>query len=162
MTVASSAIPHSQFHIPNVLGFTLMEVIIGVVVVAILTAIAMPQFTRTVEIRRREAALDVLRAIAAGEHTYWTQDNPPQSYVVIDPSAATVAGDYQKIYTPPPKLDNVTFAVTTVGSGLGAAFTATATRIGGSCAGKTLTVNEGWNTQAGDAVSSTWPANGSC
>ena len=145
-------------------GFTLTELLAAVVLVAVLTAIAMPQYQRAVELRRRQAATDVLKAIYAGEQTFWAQSND-QSYLAVASDADDAAAQFTRIYTPLPSMrDAVTFTVT-VGvddagdhlTGAAAKFTATAQRSNSNCA---LSVTNTWDphTEAGG----TWLPDGTC
>lgn len=56
-------------------GFTLIEVLIVVAIVAILTAIAVPNYTRYVERGRRAEARELLMRVAAAEERYYTNFN---------------------------------------------------------------------------------------
>jgi prepilin-type N-terminal cleavage/methylation domain-containing protein len=62
-------------------AFTLTELVIVTVVVAILAGIALPQYGKTVERARRNTALDVLQVIYSGERVY---ENVEDTYVDAD------------------------------------------------------------------------------
>ena len=51
-------------------GFTLLELLVVVIIIAILAAIALPQYLRTAERARSAEALQVLAAIRAAQHRY--------------------------------------------------------------------------------------------
>lgn len=117
-------------------GFTLTEMLTAVTVIAILTAIAIPQYRRTVERGHWRSAQDVLRAIYAGEQVYFTMNDEFLSLAVG--SALT---EWRKIYTDNPNISSptpVTFSITAGGVGPAAAFTATADRGGG----RTMTIDD--------------------
>ena len=51
-------------------GFTLLELMIVVIIIAILAAIALPQYLKTAERSRAAEALQILASIRAAEHRY--------------------------------------------------------------------------------------------
>ena len=57
----------------NKRGFTLLELLMVVIIIAILAAIAMPQYFRTVERSRSGEALQVLAAIRGSQLRYYAQ-----------------------------------------------------------------------------------------
>ena len=54
-------------------GFTLLELLMVVIIIAILAAIAMPQYFRTVERSRSGEALQVLAAVRGSQLRYYSQ-----------------------------------------------------------------------------------------
>lgn len=56
-------------------GFTLIEVMIVVAIVAILTAVAVPNYTRYVERGRRAEARELMMRVASAEERYYTNFN---------------------------------------------------------------------------------------
>ena len=103
-------------------GFTLAEVLIAVSVVAILAAVALPQYQKTIERGYWRGAQDVLQAVYSGEQVYWTANNK-----YYDPAAK---GDWITIYMDNPNLGSnmpVTFSVTSA-DGFKNQFLWTATR----------------------------------
>ena len=128
-----------------------------VLLIGILASMAVPQYERAVWRRRREAALDVLRAIYAGEQTYWTQNNQ-YAYRAVDSTATEAAAQFRDIYTPLPTVDGVTFQVTASGQGATATFTARAAR-SPNC---TITIDQAWDPQSTEASSWVWNPNGTC
>ena len=130
-------------------GFTLLELAVAGVLVAVLTAIAMPQYQKAVEQQKRRAAIDVLRAIYAGEQTYWAQSVDAQNnfrYRSVNSTATDAAAEFNRIYTPLPTIDGVTFAVTAGGTGTSATFEAIATRSGSGSHDFALAVTQAWDT----------------
>ena len=51
-------------------GFTLMELLITVIAIALLAAVALPQYTKAVERSRWQTAQDLLQTIYSGEQVY--------------------------------------------------------------------------------------------
>ena len=56
-------------------GFTLIELMISVVILSIITAIALPSYTRYVTRTHRSEALALLNEAAAREERYYAQNN---------------------------------------------------------------------------------------
>ena len=129
-------------------GFTLTEAMVVVIILGVLIAVGIPSYTRTVERNYRQQAEDALRSIYAGERSYFHTQNA--YYGPLD--AASTMAAWRTIQMDNPNLGAVpvTFAVSAAGS----TFTATATRAGGSCSGRTLTIDQtravtgGWLTCA--------------
>lgn len=131
-------------------GFTMTEALIAAVIVAILVALAVPQFQRTTERSYWRSARDILETIYAGEQVYHLDQNKYQPL-----TTASTAADWNLIYMDDPNADNtipVEFSVAADAT----TFTATATRIGGPCNGKTQTITQ-TRARAGD-----WPETGEC
>jgi type IV pilus assembly protein PilE len=102
-------------------GFTMAELLIVVAIVAILAAVALPQYNRTVERQRCQQAQDILMNIYSGERVFWTVNN---TYKIMP-----VAGNWNDIYMENPNVggNGVAYAVT---ASAAATFTAKATRNG--------------------------------
>ena len=111
-------------------GFTLIEALITVAVIAILVAIALPQYTRAVQRSYWRTARDILQTIYSGEQVYETD-----KATYVNPAACPTP--WRCIY-----MDNPNTADIPVTYAVGAAkttFTATATY---TPTGETQTVNE--------------------
>lgn len=67
--------PFERSKARKVRGFTLIEVLIVVAIVAILSAIAYPNYTRYVFRTRRADAKEMLMAVASAEERYYTNFN---------------------------------------------------------------------------------------
>ena len=117
-------------------GFTLLELMIGLVIVTVLASIAVPSFSKAIEKTKVKDAENVLAAIYSSEKIYRLDQS---SYGSL---AQLVAGNY--VSDPDPGNTNTNWDFTTSGVGAGA-FTATATRTGGRYNGQTIAVNQNFN-----------------
>ncbi len=113
-------------------GFTLLELIVGVVIVGILASIALPNFSKSIEKTKVRDAQTTLSAIYSAEkiyrldqNTYGTLPNLVGSNYISDPDPSNSNSEWNF---------GVASAVST--------FTATATRTGGRYNGQTITVTE--------------------
>lgn len=115
-------------------GYTLMEIMMTLVLIAIMAGIAIPTFTKAVERSYWRAAGDVLLTVYAGEQVYHSLND---QY-----NAASGGSGWSAIYMDNPNGTTLpaTFAVTKSGTGAGATFTATGTRDDGS--GRQMTINQ--------------------
>ena len=112
----------------------MMELLITVIIVAILAAVALPNFGKAIEKAKVKDAETALASIASAERVYRLDqsdfgnlaDLTANNYV-SDPDGGNQNVDWN-------------FAVT----GAGAAFTATATRTGGGYNGNTIEVDEAY------------------
>lgn len=118
-------------------GFTLMELMIGIVIVGILAATAIPSFSKAVEKTRVKDAQTVLAAIYSSEKVYRLDQN---SYGTI---GQLVANRY--IADPDPQDNNTNWDFEVVPEAT--TFTATAKRMppGGTYGDKTITVDQNFN-----------------
>ena len=116
-----------------VAGVTLIEVLIAVSIVAILAAMAVPQYRKTLEVNYRQQAQDILTTIYYGERAYRLANNK----FVVPASWSDIFMDDPHAGAPPP----IDFAVTAAAANT---FTATATRAAGSgsCASQTVSIDE--------------------
>lgn len=114
-------------------GFSLIEVIVVMAVMAVLLSMAAPSFHRAVEQSRADIAGANLRAIWIAERVYWLEyrsyTNDEQSLIslgLLDPSIASAADPYL-------------YAITSAGTDT---FSATATRSGSTVWSGVLSVDE--------------------
>ena len=112
-------------------GFTLLELLVTVAVVAILASVALPQYRKTTETAYKREAQDLLLTLYYGERTYFLSNNK-----YVNP-----AGVWKTIFMENPNLGTVpvTFTVPVATPIL---FTGQAQRVGGPCNGKTITINQ--------------------
>lgn len=112
-------------------GFTIIELLIVVVMVAILAALVLPRFGTTMEQARANEAVSYLRMIRAGERAYFSRNN---SVYIQSAGRLAILNNLGVSVSE----TNYTFAVA-----VGApptTFVATATRVG--VAGRTISINE--------------------
>ena len=69
-------------------GFTLIELLVVVLIIGILAAIALPQYTRAVERSRMAEAVQILGDLATAESIHYMQNNR-----FIVPATGTPSGD---------------------------------------------------------------------
>jgi len=115
-------------------GFTLLEVLIAVAVVAILAAVAIPQYTRAVQRSYWRTARDLLQAIYSGEQVYEAAN---VTYIDADSCAPA----WRCIYMDDPFTANIPVTYS-VGGVSATTFTATATY---TPTGETQTVDQNRN-----------------
>ena len=121
-------------------GFTLMELMIGLIIVGILATMALPGFSRAVERTRVKDAQTVLAAIYSSEKVYRLDQN---SYGTL---LQLVAERYVSDPDPTDSNPNWNFAAGGTGGGPPFnSFSATATRTGGGNNGQTVTVDQNFN-----------------
>ena len=70
---------------PTRRGFTLMEIMVALGILAIVAGIAVPQYIKTVERGYWRSAQDILRTIYTGEQVYYTVN---QKYTATPASLA--------------------------------------------------------------------------
>lgn len=135
---------------PKGRGFTLIELMIVVAIIAILAAIAMPSYSRYVMRSRRASGHDILMQIATAEERYYTNRNKYGSLSDIGFSttqAQTGEGGYY-VVSVAVAADNNSFTLTA---------TAQNAQAGDACGNLTLT-----NTGAKDWTGAKPPKNGKC
>ena len=113
-------------------GFTLLELLMVVIIIAILASIALPQYIRVVERSRASEALTVIGAIRSAELRFKAQD-PAGQY---DPNLANLDIEVPGIGAMPP---SQMWAYTV--SGAAGGDNAVATRLAGQNAGATVEVD---------------------
>lgn len=124
-------LPHMKVRITGGAGFTLLEALITASVIAILAAVALPQYTRAVQRSYWRTARQLLETMYAGEQVYQTAK---ATYVDADACAPA----WRCIYMDDPT--TATIPVAYAVSGVTATtFLATATF---TPTGKTQTVNQ--------------------
>lgn len=118
-------------------GFTLLELMIGLVIVAILATLAIPNFSKAIEKTKVKEAQAVLSALYSAEKVYRLDQG---SYGTL---AQLVSGRY--ISDPDPSNNNADWNFAAVATGGGPpfnSFSAVATRTGGGYDGQTIAVDQ--------------------
>jgi type IV pilus assembly protein PilE len=114
-------------------GFTLIELLVAVIIIAILTSVAIPQYTKMVEKSRMRDAEAKLALIFQAQRMYKLDNNTYATRVQLIPT-----------YMPEPNTTVFSIAFSSVTA---TTFTATATRLapGGKYVNGTISVNETFN-----------------
>jgi type IV pilus assembly protein PilE len=120
-------------------GFTLIELIVVVIIIAILASFAVPQYITSIERAKKAKAENALGIIAQAEKMYRAEND---TYVNFASGAADATlGSYVEL----DEVDNDTDWNYQVTGATTTAFLATATRSGGSNNGETVTVDQSGN-----------------
>jgi len=134
-------------------GYTLMEVLMALVIIGIIAAFALPQYTKTMEQTYWRQARDILMTIYWGEKYYALFNGG--TYLTLTP--VSPSPDWLEISMDDPnRLPSfpVQFEVL---AGVGT-FLGRATRTGaGGCGGRELTINHNMTIDDSD-----WPSTGVC
>lgn len=124
----------------KVKGFTLIELVLVVMVIAILVSISIPTYFQTVERARAREARSTLESIFAAQRSYSAERR-----AFINLPVGTAAADnviWQAVGMENPNTNaNASFTYSTAGAP--GAFTATASRTTGPNTGETITVTNG-------------------
>ncbi len=115
-------------------GFSLLELMIGMIIVTILASIAIPSFSKAIEKTKVKDAQTTLAALYSSEKIYRLDQT---SYGTL---TNLVSNNY--ISDPDPSNNNTNWDFSATVGGAGSTFTATATRTGGAYNGKTVTADE--------------------
>lgn len=127
-------------------AFTLIELIAIVVILSVVAAVGLPSYSRTMERSYWQEARDVLFTIYQGQRSHFLTHNAYQSI--------SSNSDWREIYMDNPNMGSIPVTFTVTASG--ATFTATATKQGGACGGRTLQITQT------RALTGTWLAPGDC
>ena len=113
-------------------GFTLLELLMVVIIIAILASIALPQYFRAAERSRASEALQIMATMRGSELRYKALDPGNQYTVALGLLDVDVPG-----FGTAPASKLWTYVVT----GAGAGSNAQSTRIAGAAAGKTISLD---------------------
>jgi type IV pilus assembly protein PilE len=119
-------------------GFTIIELLIVVVMVAVLAALVLPRFGTTMEQARANEAVSYLRMIRAGERAFLSRNN---TYILIAAGPAARAAIQANLGVDVSET-NFTFSVGAGAAGIATSFVATATRTNGAQAGNTISIDQ--------------------
>lgn len=136
-------------------GFTLLELLMVVVIIAILAAIAVPQYLRTVERSRMSEALTMLSSIRQSEIRFRAETGA-YTATIAQLDLGTAVTDFSGT----PRFD---YSIGAAAAGPPPTFMACATRnasiaVGGSCvAGYVIRIDQAGNLLGRDCQSTTCP-----
>lgn len=75
-------------------GFTLVELLVVVLIIGVLSAVALPQYTTAVERSRATEALTLMSAVSESSQRYYYQhDQWPTAFELLDIDVPGVSGD---------------------------------------------------------------------
>ena len=119
-------------------GFTLVELIIVVIVIGILAAVGMPQYSKAMERARGAEASAGLQNIQQGEKIYFANS---ETYLAVGDDASGLTSAQQKILDINLPQTGWNFYITDAGSvgNVITAYIVTAKRKAGACLGKIIT-----------------------
>ena len=127
-------------------GFTLLEMMVVVVVIGILVAMAVPNYSKAVELERWRAARDILMTMYYGERTHMFASNNGTYCDVTGGTNNGCTGPapcWNDIHTENPNLKSIPITFTATSSGPFTTFTGTAQHDpGGRCDSKSMSINE--------------------
>jgi len=126
-------------------GFTLTEILIVVIILAVLAALVLPRFMAQDERGIVAEAVGMLSAIRQGEAAYLLEN-------------AAYTSDLAKLDIDTSPATKFSYSITSASE---TAFTAQATRLDGKCAGKTVTLTQA-GIFAGDHPFGPTPGTGTC
>ena len=122
-------------------GFTLIELLVVVLIIGILAAVALPQYTKAVEKARTAEAMQMLGDIATAESIYYMAKNEFTGNLNnLDIVMAGVTGDTGTVSTNSYTITITSPAAATGNTSVGQSFAATAERKSGTYEGAKLQI----------------------
>jgi len=135
-------------------GFTLFELLVVIIIIGILAALGLPQFSKNQEHAVGKEAIANLKLISAAERIYLMETSAYYPYTTGTDSTLTTINTNLRLSIPTSAARNWNYSVTDTSA---PAFSATATRATGSYVNCTYTID---NTGSGQATATRVGAGG--
>lgn len=125
-------------------GFTLTEILVAVIILGILSSMALVNYSKSVDVSRKQAATNILQSMYGGEKVFFSMNNAFRCGL----DSTSTAADWDDVFmeVPAKATEPVQYAVADNGSGAACTdFIATATATLGGSTTATATIDNNRN-----------------